>query len=323
MLAGVIAAKADAIVNRFPSYFVYALHNEWKRNPEVYKKLLNETPFSPAVVAEDDWERYRAYLDKQIQESVFQEAFSLEQIYVPLCGYYEVHKEVLEEKQEKNSNSEDKMHGYQNSGIKKIEHHVIELDTWVRTWLKDDDKTEQILLILDGLDELTQQGNAGSDAADAFITQIYQMTQNYNSYAMRIRVLITGRDVTIKPIEEKYFKKEGRVVHVLPYYVSGNEAEPYTSPFEPEFIYIDPNNLLREDRRIQWWERCARLTGKTYKGVPEELKQKRFDEITVQPLLNYLLALSYDREKIRFSEDTYLNELYEDLFDSVFEREWQ
>jgi len=52
-------------------------------------------------------------------------------------------------------------------------------------------KSEQLLLIFDGLDEITQQGKAGLDAASDFITQIKQLVLNYNQAKLRIRVIIT------------------------------------------------------------------------------------------------------------------------------------
>jgi uncharacterized protein YjbI with pentapeptide repeats len=44
------------------------------------------------------------------------------------------------------------------------------------------------------------------------------------------------------------------------------------------------------------------------------------NEITAQPLLNYLVALSYERGTIVFSEETNLNEIYNDLLEAVFTR---
>jgi len=52
-----------------------------------------ESPFSDSVIAEDEWTRYKAFLEMQTQESIFDDAFSLAQIFVPLCGYYNLHRE--------------------------------------------------------------------------------------------------------------------------------------------------------------------------------------------------------------------------------------
>jgi uncharacterized protein YjbI with pentapeptide repeats len=56
--------------------------------------------------------------------------------------------------------------------------------------------------------------------------------------------------------------------------------------------------------------------------VPEPLKQDALAEVTAQPLLNYLLALSYRRGKLDFSTAPNLNLIYRDLLDAVYERPW-
>jgi len=46
-------------------------------------------------------------------------------------------------------------------------------------------------------------------------------------------------------------------------------------------------------------------------------------EITAQPLLNYLVALSIEGGKLKFSEQTNLNEIYGDLLEAVYERRYE
>jgi len=46
-------------------------------------------------------------------------------------------------------------------------------------------------------------------------------------------------------------------------------------------------------------------------------------EITAQPLLNYLVALSLEGGKLQFSEETNLNEIYGDLLEAVYERGYE
>lgn len=57
--------------------------------------------------------------------------------------------------------------------------------------------------------------------------------------------------------------------------------------------------------------------------MPQELKLDRLTPITQEPLLNYLVALSHEREHIKFTEQTTLNEIYSDLLISVYERQWE
>ena len=46
-------------------------------------------------------------------------------------------------------------------------------------------------------------------------------------------------------------------------------------------------------------------------------------EITAQPLLNYLVALTIERDKLQFTEETNLNQIYEDLLEAVYERGYE
>jgi Pentapeptide repeats (8 copies) len=56
--------------------------------------------------------------------------------------------------------------------------------------------------------------------------------------------------------------------------------------------------------------------------VPEPLQHGDLAEITAQPLLNYLLALSLRRGELDFSAAPNLNLIYRDLIDAVYERRW-
>src|SRR3954452_22199346 len=56
--------------------------------------------------------------------------------------------------------------------------------------------------------------------------------------------------------------------------------------------------------------------------MPVELRRGDLDEVTAQPLLNYLLALSRERGRLDLAAATNLNEVYEDLLAAVWERRW-
>jgi hypothetical protein len=80
-------------------------------------------------------------------------------------------------------------------------------------------------------------------------------------------------------------------LHVIPYFVS--EADRHT--------FVDTEGRLSEDQRHQWWQNYAAAKGKAYDGLLEPLKIKQVIPITREPLLNYLVALSYERQHIAFS----------------------
>ena len=83
--------QAQSICDRLPRYFIYALNDEWRERATDYKPLQEHlnTPFVKAERKESDWLRYHAWLRRQVDEPLFDESFSLRQIYVPLRGYYQ------------------------------------------------------------------------------------------------------------------------------------------------------------------------------------------------------------------------------------------
>ena len=80
--------------------------------------------------------------------------------------------------------------------------------------------------------------------------------------------------------------------------------------------------MLEEDQRQRWWQFYGTASGRGYTSLPGELDKGRLKEITSQPLLNYLVALSYVRGELVFSENSNLNEVYADLLKQVYERVW-
>jgi hypothetical protein len=82
--------SAKAVAARFPSYFTFALHQEWRRNAKSYAALKEalDTPFAKASEREWAWMEYASMLQRRIEEGVFDEPFSLRQIYVPLNATY-------------------------------------------------------------------------------------------------------------------------------------------------------------------------------------------------------------------------------------------
>ncbi len=374
--------EAASISNRFPEYFVYALTEEWQNNKEDYLILIEQldTPFTQANKREQGWYRYRAWLQQQIQEPVFWEAFSLKQIYIPLRAYYE----------DKNSSCASLSRKHQTDEIllreKEKKRIVSKLSNFLETWVKEADKNDAIrlltggpgsgkssftkmfaaslaeeneipvlyiplhrfnlsddlikaveefvqfdgflaenpldpnnselrlLIIFDGLDELSKQGKIAEEVAREFVEEVRDKVRDFNIYKTRLQVLISGREVVIQAHHSK-FRQDKQLLSLCPYFVSEEDKEKHN--------YIDPENLLDKDQRDDWWKRYGERKGKDYQGLPDVLKRDNLKEITAQPLLNYLIALSYGREHITFTEETNLNEIYQDLLAAVYERGYE
>jgi hypothetical protein len=373
---GLNEAEAQAIVDRFPRYFVFALNEEWRNRSEDYVLLKDklQTPFIKATEKEQGWLQYSAWLQKQIDERMFEEAFSLRQIYVPLRAYYE--EEIKEEggegvrlyPDEKQSrrvvvNLEEQLESWiqkadrrdairvisggpgcgKSSFAKIFAAHQAEKDTipilfiplyrfelaedlveavgnFVRfdpflshNPLDPESGEPRMLIIFDGLDEFSMQGKVGLEISQKFCQEIDRQITHFNHATPRLQVLISGRELVVQENMSE-FRKPQQVLYLLPYLISEELRKSYT--------YIDNQGLLDQDQRDVWWTFYGKASGKGYQGIPPELKLEKLKEITSQPLLNYLVALSYDRKKIDFTQEINMNRIYKDLISRVYERGW-
>ncbi len=369
--------EAESLSNRLPQYFANALFTEWEKNQDKYKVILNQldNPFTQAVEKQREWAYYRAYLLKQIQESVFQEVFSLKQIYIELRAFYE-HKL----NQKNNVNNDD---SHQEKPLRIVVNPTDELNKWVKKADKDDairmitgtpgsgkssfgkmwaatqakknknvlfiplhrfsfkddvinsvqefliypgffsenplEKTNQelnLLLIFDGLDELEKQGKIGEKTAKNFVDEVKRLVDNFNQDKTRLQVVILGREVVIQANGARLFDDyTEQLLYLLPYFLTEKEQR--------EHEYIDLNKLLKEDQRQLWWQKYAQAKGKNYTGLPSELNRDNLIDITSQPLLNYLVVLSYEKGDIKFDENTNINQIYGDLLTRVYERSYE
>ncbi|GBE95050.1 pentapeptide repeat-containing protein [Nostoc cycadae] len=376
-------AQAEAISDRLPMEFVYALHNEWKQHSDKYAVLQNElnTPFVKAGEREKTWQRYSTWLQKQINERMFSEAFSLEQVYISPRAYYERKIEGNDD-----DDLESRLKDYYKQG-QDYERIVVNLQDELQIWVDQADKNDairvisggpgsgkssfskvfaatqakkgkikilfiplhlfdpeddlvnsvgkfinnlrdiplppnplisenfvsQLLIIFDGLDELAMQGNIAEEIAQKFINEVERQVNSFNNSQTRLLVLISGRELVVQKNKSE-FRKQKQILQILPYFVDEKEKRRHN--------YIDTQNLLKEDQREIWWCQYGKASGLGYPGLPEELDNGHLREITSQPLLNYLVALSFARGAVNFAKDSNLNEIYADLITAVYQRVW-
>ncbi|UNU24312.1 pentapeptide repeat-containing protein [Microcoleus vaginatus] len=357
-------------------YFAAALHEEWGSRPKDYAVLQEklDTPFTQANERLQAWLRYSTWLQKQVEEPMFGEAFSLKQVFVPLRAYYnrKVEKQKDEDLEERIGSS------------RQFERVVVELEAELEDWLskaKRDDairlisggpgsgkssltkmfaakvaekgnirvlfiplhhfepsddlidavgkfvkfdrilpdnpldaehREERLLIIFDGLDELAMQGKIAEKTAQDFVGEVQRKVERFNQHKTCVQVLISGREVVVQA-NEPAFRKEGQIFYVLPYFLPEHDRKQH---------YVDTKKLLQQDQRQLWWQRYGKPSGSGYTGLPPELNQGNLTEITAQPLLNYLVALSLKRGALKFSEETNLNAVYADLLKAIYERGW-
>ena len=380
---GVSESAAANIVARLPSYFTYALSHEWRKNAKIYQALKDsiDTPFSKASDREWAWTEYSALLRKRAEESVFDESFSLSQIYVPLNAYF------VEDSKDRDALSENR------NLRKKQRRHVVSLEAELKAWLSRNDSQDTIrvisggpgsgkssfakifsteiseigairvlfiplhlidplkdivsevgrfvreeriltqnpldpedpetnlLIIFDGLDELASQGKAAAETARAFVRELERLSHRLNLNKVRVRILLSGREVVVQENESE-FRGPRQILTILPYLFKIGAGDKYNYHSDTN-EYVDPQKLLAIDLRQRWWKTYGGLTGQPYVGLPEALNRLDLAEVTGQPLLNYLIALSFSRDKIDFRGDLNLNSVYGDLVAAVHERGYE
>ena len=183
--------------------------------------------------------------------------------------------------------------------------------------LDRDQSESRLLIIFDGLDELALQGKISKEVAQNFIREVQRKVERFNYQETRLQVLISGREVVVQD-NSSDFRQPGQILHLLPYFVPEDKRER-----EADEQYVDPKKRLDLDQRDIWWRRYGEISGRGYKKLPKELDRGNLVEITAQPLLNYLVALSYDQGELDFSEETNLNQIYQSLLDAVYERGYE
>ncbi|MCX6681352.1 MAG: pentapeptide repeat-containing protein [Methanothrix sp.] len=373
--------SAKAIADRLPSYFVYALNQEWRKNAKTYRPIIEalDTPFAKAGDREWAWSAYSALLQHRINEVIFDEPFSLRQMYVPLNAFYLEDESKGKEQSEEmarigrkrrrvvvslgkeieqwldNPSSQDAIRvisGGPGSGkssfarifaakhshdlelkVLYIPLHLIdatkglveEIGRFVRDEgvllqnpLDSESPEPNLLIIFDGLDELASQGKAAAETARAFIREVDRTVEKRNQQGVKLRILISGRELVVQENESE-FRRQRQILTLLPYFI--NKPYDYEGRLVLDGVECrDPEELLERDLRQQWWKKYGSLTGRSYKGLPAELGREDLAEVTAQPLLNYLVALSFTREKLDFTKDINLNLIYADLVAGVHER---
>jgi hypothetical protein len=88
---GLEEAKALGVSSRLPSYFTFALQEEWRKGRATYEPIQKflDTPFIKAQERELLCSLYAAWLSRLADRRMFDETFSLRQVFVPLRAAFE------------------------------------------------------------------------------------------------------------------------------------------------------------------------------------------------------------------------------------------
>ncbi len=156
----------------------------------------------------------------------------------------------------------------------------------------------KLLLILDGLDEVTEQGKVGASAARSLLRAVENRVLGCRESPYTLKVLVTGRPAAVDAAELTQARDPGVLLHLLSY----------------------KNDEIKEDLRAEWWAKYAKWKKKPKQGLKKFI-DKVPEDVTAQPLLLYLTAFAED-ERFQFDDHFNLNKLYRFLLERVHERDW-
>jgi len=334
-------------------FFSGAIDAAWREGEAMWEPIRKalDMPFVEAKRRDAVWRAYHESLTRLPDEPLFDEAFSLADIYVPpRCTVYFGGAETPElvdaeeelENWARRTIDRDALRvisGEPGSGkssfvtmyaattasrgdvdVLFIPLYLFELGEYLEesvtrfaassAALPDPFETgaRRLLLIFDGVDELEMQGRHGIEVARDFVERLAQLLRRRNTKGVRLLAIVTGREILIQSIGGAIDRS--RLMTLQPFYLPS-----------PERFRGDPE-IGRIDQRQEWWRRYGALKGKPYDGLPPPLAREELNELTSQPLLNHLVALSFERGQVDFAAEPNLNLIYEDLVDAVFERGW-
>ena len=171
----------------------------------------------------------------------------------------------------------------------------------------------RVLLVFDGLDELAMLGRTGQEAVADFLGQLRRALDHSNFQRLCIQVLICGREIVVQQNERSF--ELSQIYNVLPYSITDEWKEG---------SYREDGASLAVDQRDDWWRSYGKAKGTAPDGMPAALRRPDLDEVTAQPLLNYLLALSREYAGAAADEEAAsdLNAIYARLLGSVWKRRW-
>jgi hypothetical protein len=166
-----------------------------------------------------------------------------------------------------------------------------------------------LVLLFDGLDELSRPGEAAEEVARLFVLKLNSLlTSLGGAGAKTIQVIATGRMPAFQAVR-KYLGVRGEaaleVVGFLPFELAVREQDP----------------LADVDQRLDWWRQYAQATGLP-PDMPQSMTDPRLLGITDEPLLCYLLAISGFTGAGWEAAAENRNLIYERLIADVWQRGW-
>lgn len=183
-------------------------------------------------------------------------------------------------------------------------------------WRKTDDIP--ILMIFDGLDELSTKEEDGERYARELLLALRLMLSPMNADGAPIRALVLGRNLACQSAMAAANIPPECMLNAAP--IAELDSETLMLPYHNASAINDPGDLMGHDQRPEYWRRWAKLKGLNPEKIPAAVNAQSMKELNVEPLLLHLLLVSkFAGENWKIAADN-KNVVYEDILQKIFER---
>lgn len=183
-------------------------------------------------------------------------------------------------------------------------------------WRKTDDKP--VLMIFDGLDELSTKAEEGERYARELLLALKLMLSPLNTDGASIRALVLGRNLACQAAMDAADIPLKYMLNVAPISKMNNKICMMSSDADDSIL--DPDNLMDNDQRVNYWKKWASLKDLDPEKTPSAVTATSLKELNAEPLLLHLLMISkYSGDDWKIAADN-KNVVYEDILQKIFVR---
>lgn len=183
-----------------------------------------------------------------------------------------------------------------------------------------------ILLVFDGLDELSQAEDEARDLTRQFILDVKNLLGGLNTTATPVQALILGRSSACQEGVRAARLPHTALLHVAPLTLLTDEilgkrrldAAPGATGVDE---VCDLDGLAETDERPAFWRRSAAAQGLAIEPEPEAVTAEELGELSAEPLLLHLLIVSgYTGPKWHEAAEN-RNRIYAAIFEKIHARD--
>ncbi|MEP1519138.1 pentapeptide repeat-containing protein [Ascidiaceihabitans sp.] len=195
-------------------------------------------------------------------------------------------------------------------------------------WAADDDTP--VLLIFDGLDELSADDTEARSLTKQFVEGVNNLLGQQRMANKKVKALVLGRSTACQDALDAGQRE--KLLHVapirplqasdlgVPHEGDKQNEDKYWDDSNIEHKLEDPLGILGKEQRIGYWRRWKNASNRKEDTPPESLTHEDMSELNVEPLLLHLLLIS-DFATIHWREAAAnRNLVYDDILTKIFER---